>query len=966
MARLLMILAILAVGLFAPTSLTAQGVVTGVVKDMSSAVLPGVTVEAASPALIEKARIALTDGTGRYEITDLRPGTYTVTFTLRGFSVVKREGIQLTGAFTATVDAELPVGAFEETITIRKATPVVDLQSATRQRVFDQELIAMLPTGRNPFNLAVLIPGVSDFDGLFWQDVGGTGRAGAARPMVIHGSRPNDQRLTMNGVPMSNMSNGGSNTLALPTATGVQEMTVDTAAVSADLATGGVRINFIPNDGGNQFRGVVFASFANDTMQNSNYTTELQQQGLAAPGGIKKNWDINPGFGGPIARDRVWFYVTARSRGAHFFVPGMFYNRNANKPDLWAFEPDTTRPAIIERTWEDGQGRLTWHATAKHKFGLQYDYQTNCACPGGITATIAPEASADVRGPLLRAVQLDWTFPLSTRLFLQASGSQRAERSGTMHLQTNGNSIDPAMISVVEQGQPIPFLTYRANLQYDNSWSPTFYWRIALSYVTGSHVLKAGFNDGWGRNDTTIYAHQPYAYQFTNGVPNQVTLRATPYTQSVVVDHDLGAYVQDKWTVDRWTTSFGLRYDYFRNGFPDQRLAPGPLVPTRDLMYPARSNLSWHDITPKSGLSYDLLGNGKVVLKTSLNKYLAGYGTASSGIASTANPIASLALTANRAWTDGNRNYVPDCDLLNPSLQNNLAGGGDLCGAFNNTAFGKPDATTTFDPNLLEGWSKRDFNWEFSAGMQHEILPRVSVDLSYFRRWYGNFQVTDNRAVSPADYDTFSITAPMDSRLPDGGGYLVSGLYNVKPTKFGQVDNFVTFAKNYGKEAEHWNGVDISTSARLQNGLVLQGGLSTGRTTIDACEITVKLPETLQGGAAVRATVDMNSWFPASFCLQKSPFLAQLKAFGAYTVPNVQVLVAGTFQSLPGTQINANYAAPNAVVAPSLGRSLSGNAPNIQVHLVRPGTVYNDRLYQFDLRISKVFRFGRTRSTIGG
>src|SRR5829696_8393235 len=146
---------------FVPAAVFGQASITGVVRDTSGAVLPGVSVEAASPALIEKVRSVVTDGSGLYRIVDLRPGAYTVTFTLPGFSVVKREGIELTGSFVATINAEMRVGALEETVTVTGETPTVDVQSATRQRVMDREVIDNIPTGRSTFALGVLVPGIT-------------------------------------------------------------------------------------------------------------------------------------------------------------------------------------------------------------------------------------------------------------------------------------------------------------------------------------------------------------------------------------------------------------------------------------------------------------------------------------------------------------------------------------------------------------------------------------------------------------------------------------------------------------------------------------------------------------------------------------------------------------------------------------------------------------------------------------
>jgi hypothetical protein len=238
------------------------------------------------------------------------------------------------------------------------------------------------------------------------------------------------------------------------------------------------------------------------------------------------------------------------------------------------------------------------------------------------------------------------------------------------------------------------------------------------------------------------------------------------------------------------------------------------------------------------------------------------------------------------------------------------------------------------------------------------------VELSYFRRIYGNFNVIDDRARSASDFNAFSITAPVDPALPGGGGYTVGGLYDISPAKFSTpADNFITFADNYGKQIEHWNGFDLVVNARPRAGVNLQGGLSTGRTTIDNCNVVKVLPE-MQVGFPVLNDTNASAQFPAQYCHQQSPFLTQVKLIGAYTVPKVDVQVSAALQSVPGPQVIGNYVATNAVITPSLGRPLAGGTANVTVNVVPPGEMYGDRRNQLDLRFAKTLPFGRTRTRI--
>jgi hypothetical protein len=496
-------------------------------------------------------------------------------------------------------------------------------------------------------------------------------------------------------------------------------------------------------------------------------------------------------------------------------------------------------------------------------------------------------------------------------------------------------------------------MTYRAaNGDSTDTWNYTDLLRATASYITGAHAFKVGVNLGFPRQTQWIYnIDSPMSFRFNNGVPNQLTLLATPYLRETD-SFDHGAFVQDRWTMERLTVTAGLRYDYFSVSFPAATVGPGEFVPTRNLSLAADDGVRWHDLEPRSGVAYDLFGTGKTALKVSLNKYLAYYPLPNSGSEEgtfTVNmaPVARLVTRADRSWNDANRNFVPECDLLNP-----LANG--ECGAMNNRDFGSTRPGVAYDPDTVTGWNKRDFNWQFAAGIQQELMPRVSLDVGYYRTWFGNFVVTDNRALTPVDFDRFSIVAPRDARLPDGGGYTVEGLYNVKPDKFSvPADNLITYAKNYGDQTRRWDGVDISINARLQPGLMLQAGTSSGRTTTDVCDIVDDLPEILLGARNV-GDVNANSWLPAANCRQQSDLLTTFKFLGTYTVPRIDVQLSTTLQSYPGPQIVANYVANNAVVSPGLGRSLSGGAANMTVNIVEPGTMYGERSNQVGLRVAKV------------
>lgn len=951
------VVALIVVLLGLPAIVSAQASIAGQVKDATGGVLPGVTVEASSPALIEKVRSVVTAGTGQYRIELLPPGTYTVTFALPGFSTVKREGVQLTGTFTASIDAELRPGAVAETITVTGESPIVDVQSANKQRVIDRELIDKLPAGRSPFAQMALIPGVTV--GAANQDVGGATQLSGAITMQVHGSTGASQSLMENGLSTAALISPANSQITFNMAAS-QEIAVDYSGAGADTAAGGVRMNVIPREGGNTFNGVLFMNGTSEGLGSSNFTQRLKDAGLRTPNKIHNMFDFNPGFGGPLRRDKAWFYLSARHATSSKWMADEFYDKNANNPNVWTYQPDLTKPVSNDSNVNDGRLRLTVQAAPKIKVGLLYVQQTARNWPSILDVTGAPggtllaaEAGPYHYFPVERQVTGDVTIPLTNQLLIDGAAKTTFERA----IRDPIRSVSPAMINVLEQSTG---RQYRARQFFINRTSSVFYYRAAVSYITGAHAFKFGVGDISGNTVERDWDINPVSYRFNNGEPNQITMRAYPLAFVVDVDHQFGAYAQDRWTIDRLTVNAGLRLDWFKNSFPAQSIGPSQLAPSRNFQFPDTEGLNLKDFSPKLSAAYDLSGDGRTALKVSLNRNVEPYTVG--GIAGANNPIVRLATTTTRSWTDTNRNYVPDCNLVVLTLN-------DECGAVANPLFGSAGAQANFDPDVLRGWGKRLYNWEFSTGVQRQLTRGLSVDATYFRRWYGNFTIVDNRAVTAADFTQFSITAPVDSRLPGGGGNTITGLYDVNPSKFGQTDNITTFAKNFGKQVQMWNGVAFTVNARMPHEIIVQGGVDRGTITQDVCDIRARVPEYTAADpysapvvAAGTSTSTLLLAGPTAWHCHTERPQTQLKLLGSYTVPKIELQVSSTLQSIPGPEIAAFFTATNALIT-SLGRPLSGGAANVSVNLVQPGTMYGERLNQLDLRFARPVRVGRTRST---
>ena len=519
------------------------------------------------------------------------------------------------------------------------------------------------------------------------------------------------------------------------------------------------------------------------------------------------------------------------------------------------------------------------------------------------------------------------------------------------------------MIAVTEQSSG---LVYRGRGPfYNNTAVPSLALRAAAAYVTGSHAVKVGWNRTSGYLDESLYQlNDGRSYRFNNGVPNQITMRGN-YHARTNLDADMGLYAQDRWTMDRLTVSGAIRFDWFQTSFPDQTLGPVPLAPNRNITFPAADNINWKDLTYRSGFSYDLFGTGKTAVKFSFNKYLLGQTL--NGLGRDPNPlIVAGAVAPTRTWNDANRDFVPQCDLTN------LLANGE-CAQASNLAFGSAVPTEQFDKDLITGFNHRQSNWETSVSVVHELMPRVGIDVGYFRRSWANFRVTDNLAVTPADYTQFDIVNPVDPRLGEDSGATVRGFVDVVPAKFGQVNNLNTLSTKIGDQTEVWQGVDFTVNARLQNGLNVQGGVSTGSTHENDCDILTALPE-MRNMAAIAAANRPASQRPLQYCDRQSPYLTQVKLFGVYIIPKVEVQVSGTFRSVPG-QIQGNIAenfanvalvATNAFLATNsnLGRALSGNAPNSTLQILAPQEHYLDRRNELDIRVGKLLRVARHRALV--
>ena len=978
------VIVLLAALLALPGAALAQATIAGIVRDTSGGVLPGVTVEGSSQALTEKVRTVVTDSSGQYRIVTLPPGTYSIRFSLPGFSTVQRDDVTVSGSGVIPINVEMRVGTLQETITVSGSSPLVDTQTTRRETVINSETINALPITRNYGGVLYATPGLVVQPGV---------NANALQPSMAlfsaHGGISTEGRVFVDGVSVNGPFGQNSVTQFAFDVGNAQEMQVMVGGGLGESETGGPVANIIPRSGGNTFSGSAFFSGTQSRFQGNNITDTLRDQGIPNPPTVRKNWDGSGGLGGRVVRDRVWFFGNVRSIGiAQVVAAAIAPNANLGDPTKWFYEPELGVETRFVETKLDFSGRLTAQPTPRNRVSFSYQPQYRCL---GSTLTIdadgcrvrgrdwigspanpdmnAPEASSGYMDGPTSLTQATWTSPVSSRHLLDAAVSRF-----WYTIIGNGDFAPDSplgLIGVTESSNVYgrPNVSYRAPYgsgEYDTvSWN----WRAAWSYVTGEHGVKLGYQGTRMHYDwLSVTNPSLMRYTFNNRVPTSVnyTLSESWDNANRTVAHSI--YLQDQWTRGRMTLQGALRYDRVTSWAPDG--GNGTDQTTRFNAQPIRfgrmdSVTGFNDLTPRMGVAYDLFGTGRTALKFSAGKYLSA--ATADGIYSSQNQGLNFVRSANRAWTDSNGNYAVDCDLLNPAAQNAAAGGGDVCGALTgaNLNFGNLDPNTTrVDPEILSGWGIRPYNWRYGASVQHELRPGISIDIGYNRRHWGNFFVTYNELVGAEDYDVYAVPVPNHPNLPNAGG--TESFNAITPAAAARGSrSLMTKEENVAgeKRTAYWHGVDVNGTARLGT-VTVQMGTTTGRGVRDTCALWRARPQ-FQGS---------NS---ADSCAVTEPWLTSFRGLASYRVPKVDVLLSTTVRSVRtnasenasnGSSLSANYQIPNSVLVAFLGRLPAGAtaAQNTTVNLLSPSELYPlDRRTEVDIRVAKIVRLAGARLDLG-
>lgn len=881
---------------------SAQSALAGIVKDASGGVLPGVTVEAASPVLIEKVRTVVTDDAGQYRIVDLRPGVYQMTFTMPGFGTVTREKIELISNFTATINIDMRVGTIEETVTVSGSTPVVDMQTATNQQVMTKELLESVPTGRSIWAVGSTLNGVT----LSAPDVGGT--AGMQQTyMATHGSDRRDNAIQVDGMSVNGIEGDG----AIQTYFNqgmFEEMSFQTSALTAEVPSAGVRLNMIPKDGSNTFRGSLFYSQTPSSFQSDNLTPELTKLGLKAPNRVEKIIDVNFGIGGPVKKDKLWFYSSVRFWGVDQTVTDSFYNRDSTRRK---FDPDFTKPTVDDNLIKSGIMRLTYQASRRHKFAAYADGIVKYRGHECAANTFPTEEACGIRSPKRYfTAQVKYTGTITSSLLLEGGWSENDETYSTQEVQEESTPLDVGRVDRITSdrwGSVIGPYYHREPDRHTFSGS--------MSYVTGAHAAKLGFQLGKGSNihQRAMNGGIDLYQEYNNKVPASVMIYNTPQNTREVIKYDLGIYVQDSVRFNRLTVNPGLRVELFNTYIPAQTSPAGRYVPAR--AFDKIENLpSWKDIAPRFGLVYDVFGDSKTAIKVHAGKYMRAFSTV--GFAQVYNP--NTVQTDRRTWSDLNGDDNVQANEIGPV----------------NTPFNVSGVSNRRpDPDI-----KRPYQWEYTLGLQRELMGGVLLSANWIRRDYRRLFWSDNVLTTSADYSIVNIPNPMNpsEMIP---------IYNLNVAKRGQVE---TIDKNSSQNRRWYNGFDVGFTARTR-GASLYGGVTAGKQTTVNCEVN-----------------DPNS---LRFCDQRDldmPYLYQFKLAGTYPLP-LGIHLSGSWQGLPGVPVgtgrqDAEYSSgQNRVPDASLNVDYnvtrtqipSLTVTSITVPLITPGTKFLERRNQIDVRLSK-------------
>jgi hypothetical protein len=903
-----------------PAEARAQSAINGVVKDASGAVLPGVTVEASSDVLIEKVKAGVSDGTGRYQILDLRPGTYNLTFSLPGFQTFVRDGLLLPAEFTMTVNADLKVGAVEESVTVTGASPVVDVTTAVHTQVLDREVIDAIPTGRTIQGMGQLIPGIN----LNLPDTGGA-RAMQQTYMNTHGMTSANNTVMVDGMMVNGLQGDGAIQSYFNDAMN-SEVSYQTSGINADTSAGGVRLNMIPREGGNRFSGDFKMASRPGAWQGDNLTDRHQAAGLTAGNATDRIIDYTFSLGGPIMKDRLWFFTSARYFSVNNFIADTF--------------TDDGSQGIDDQFIRSAMARLTWQVSPRNKLSGYFD-EVDKYRGHDMQSYFDPETAATQWfSPAYHTAQVKWTSTISSSLLFEGGWSNNIEYYTNSYQDGIGQPRGSAGWFAGASRSELDLSGRKTAATVETTQSPERQnLQASLTYVTGSHNVKGGWQWTWGDFYHTVDANADLTQQYRSTstgtrftVPDTVVIRNTPLAKyGERLNYDMGFYIQDSWrATDRLTVNAGIRYEMVNAKVHAATAPAGRFVPER--RFEEITNVpNWKDWAPRFAVVYDLFGSGKTAIKYSLNRYNQSRTT---GIASNYNPL--LSQTATLQWRDVNGNDIAD-------------------GTRGCTGYPRVDCEINFatlSPNFgiaaLNTYGEYPRTWNLESGLevQHEVMTGFSLSGSWYKGFFRNIPVTINQAYTYADYVPYTLY-----NVLTGAPFTAYARQVTRATR-----NLDTYDPEREREYEAYV---IEFKARPGRGIQMFGGFTLDRQLEKNCTS----PDDPNFGTTTAGFCDefaldipwkkgfkMSAHVPVRWGINVS------MAFQSNESPNSSRVMTATRGA---TRYPASCPAPCPVGQVILPSNVFVAQSTLTVNLVPSPAAFVERINQLDFKVQKTFRYGR-------
>ena len=948
----------LALLVLSPGQASAQSTIQGVVKDSSGAVMPNVVVVASSPALIEGSRTANTNGEGRFDIIDVRPGSYSVKFTASGFQTQERNGVDVPASTTVTVNTDMTVGSTGETVQVEASAAIVDTENAANHQVLTREIIDAIPAPRNMQALGGLTPGIQ-----LHNAAGGNPDVGGSQQMeqtyiLGHGSNANQTTVLLDGMNIN--TNYLDGTIQNYVDNGIiQEATYQTSGVNAEVSAGGALVNQIPKDGGNSLHGDAFLGYTGQgsPWQASNLSKALEDRftpfnAKPSVNSIVFIKDYNITVGGPIIKNKLWFLSSYR------------YQSTFDSP-AGVFKVDKVTPAVEDQHIAQGVLRLSWQISSKDKFSGTYDRiqkQKGHELSGLTILPSDPEISAQRRGPPLYYVaQGKWTRIQSSNLLFDGGFSTDILHFSVIY-QPGQEEVpfSPAWYSHVSKIDS--FFGIRTNAPGPQSYLLSDKRNVAFNttYITHNHTIKVGMQDAWGKNDRVSSANGDLVANFSNGVAQSITAYNTPIAVRIRQNADIGIFVTDTWHYKRLALTAGLRFEYEKSAVLPSAIPGGRFVGARSFNQVDCTTIKglgcWKTFSPRIGGVYDLFGDGKTVVKASFGQYNIPQVT---GYLTNFNPMSLV--TESRSWTDkdlGGANLATNGDGI---PQDNEIGPGSA-------SFGLPSSTPKLDPNF-----KREYARQFSAGFTRQIKPGYGVSFNWFHRDAHNQALVVNRAVDPVkDWIPFQITNPLDGtaitayNITAPARARVSDLYQTNSDPDKRKNIYTGYETSFTGKLPHKGHVmvawtidrvtdvtcDMPIGTNLIAGLLIDGNNTVNNTYNDPnslrfCDERGKIPFRSEG--KVISTMPIKWGIEGSAVWQSSPEFIKYLNWDITTASRYSADCVGCNA---GGLVIANVAKD-----PTLNPNGTLINASERIALGDPGTRYADRLNQLDLGIKRTFKF---------